>query len=111
MPEAPRPGTRGEGRRTGPAAPLTEVPMSAQFSRRLAALKRVLASWYTPVTLGVLLLAAFAAWVMPRRNAETAEWDTARWQAVAVWWRPALGLTLLLAVLLLVVWYSHGWLL
>src|SRR5262245_41900185 len=42
--------------------------MPARLSRWLAALKLVLRSWYTPAALGILLLIAFAIWIMPTRN-------------------------------------------
>jgi hypothetical protein len=92
------------------------------MSAKLAILKRVLGSWYAPAALGLALLIAIAVWMMPTRTAwqvwsedgqlhVNAAWDTSRWQAVAVWWRPILGLTLLLSVLLIVLRYSRGWLL
>ena len=41
--------------------------MSSNLSRRLAALRRLLASWYTPAALVVVVLLSLAAWAMPRR--------------------------------------------
>src|SRR5437870_4689288 len=92
------------------------------FSRSVALVGRVLRSWYTPVALGLALLIAFAVWVMPTRTGWQvweegghthiySSWDTSRWQAVAAWWQPMLGLTALLAVLMLGLRYSRGWLL
>ncbi|HEY7275648.1 MAG TPA: hypothetical protein VH594_06770 [Trebonia sp.] len=109
--------------------------MTANRFPWMAFLGRVLRSWYTPAVLGLLLLIAFAVWVRPIRNIRyvaadevaarpvledsprsvdgllVADWDTSRWQAVAVWWPAVLGLTVFLVALLLVLRYSHGWLL
>jgi Prenyltransferase and squalene oxidase repeat len=75
---------------------------------RLAALRKLLCSWYAPALLGVLLLlGAFALWVWPGIGAP---WDENLGRAVLAWWRPLLLLGVLLAVLMAVVWYAHGWL-
>ncbi|GIW80690.1 MAG: hypothetical protein KatS3mg105_2497 [Gemmatales bacterium] len=39
------------------------------------------------------------------------EWDTSRWNMVAMWWWKVLLLTGLLAALVALLYYSHGWLL
>src|SRR5205809_1070989 len=94
--------------------------MSATPPRRLAALRRLLASWYTPAAIGLFFFLALAMWALPRPIERTVTdtttgkartvtaWDTSRWQALlAVWWQVlllALGLTILLAV----VWAGRG---
>src|SRR5207237_1306288 len=96
------------------------LSMSENPPRRLAALRRLVASWYTPAALGLFLLLALAMWALPRPIERTVTdtasgktptvkaWDTSRWQALtAVWWQVlllALGLTTLLAV----VWAGRG---
>ena len=74
--------------------------MSEHHPRRLAALRRILVSWYTPAAIGLFLLLALAMWALPRPIERTVTdpatgkghtvttWDTSRWQALAtVWWR------------------------
>ena len=97
--------------------------MSAEQPRRLAALRRILASWYAPAAAGLLLLIAAVVWVLPRRvegivtDAATGEsrtvtaWNTSRWQAVSAYWWQALLLALVLVVLLAVAWCGRGWVL
>src|SRR4051812_13011742 len=94
--------------------------MSVNHSRRLAALRRILASWYTPAALGLLLLLALVVWALPRRiegvvtdnttgeSRTVTAWDSSHWQAlVGVWWQMLL-LALGLLALLAVVWLGRG---
>src|SRR4051812_32520573 len=94
--------------------------MSANHSRRLAALRRILASWYTPAALGLLLLLALVVWALPRRiervvtdgiTGETRTvmaWNSSRWQALVDHWWQVLLLALGLLALLAVVWVGRG---
>jgi len=41
--------------------------MSEQRSGRLAVLGRYFRTWYVPAAFGLVMLIAFAVWIMPRR--------------------------------------------
>jgi hypothetical protein len=97
--------------------------MSANLSRRLAALRQMLAPLTTPAVIGLLLLLGVSVWVMPVQFERVttdpasgevrrvAAWDTSRWQAAAAfWWQGTLLLVALTAVLS-VTWTGRRWLL
>lgn len=94
--------------------------MSANTSRR-SVVRRLLASWYAPAAVALLLLLALGAWVMPTpiertvTDAATGQartvraWDTSNWQAVSAHWWQALLLGLGLALVLWGAWGGRGW--
>ena len=94
--------------------------MSSNSPRRLAALRRLLTSWYTPAALGLVGFLALVAWALPRRiervvtDPTTGEirtltaWNTSHWQALAGAWWQVLLLALVGVALLAVVWVGRG---
>src|SRR5439155_1765448 len=96
------------------------LSMSENHPRRLAALRRILVSWYTPAAIGLCLLLALAMWALPRpiertvtdpatgKGQTVTTWDTSRWQALTAVWGQVLLLALVLLALLADVWAGRG---